>query len=643
MAEMTEGVSQPATGAQALILPDFLVQRREGLIVDLTRLGSGAELERIVERVYAAGFLLRGLDYPRLLRLLYDFDTASDGLLEVRLADEIAPFPEERRGLYRPVKVDEETAWYIFEPVEIEKVVDVPIHVVGDDGNQVVAGVEQKVVSERAHLDFDEFVADLWKKGIRFGIDEARVRELILSGRTEKIAVAQGRLPQESVDAGIEEQTEALHRDNKPKTLADGRIDLGQFANRFPQIAKGTILLMKTPRQLGRAGRRLDGKLVEARLPEDFDLADLAGEGTRVEQHGDREYIAATINGFLNLDAKTNKISVTEKIINREGVSSKTTGNLALQGKEYEEFGEVQEGRSVEGRNLTFHANVFGKVASAGGRILLEKNLVGGTALNRDGEIVIRGLASNAHVQLGRGIIRAARAENCVLIADRVEIEWACQCTILAEEIEIATAEGCAIAGKRVHVAVSSERSAEDNLISMLLPDLSGLTKAQEDEQRYIDECQGMIDQLKQGLKVMTSQPELQQYLITAGKLRRKELLLDATQQLDWQQLSARMGPAMKRINQAREDIQALEAEIGVVRERIAQLEVEKAKAGVGIDCTIDDVKGDTRVRTIVVALDSTPLPRLPEKELRSRLRNPVSGEKSLFVGDSGGFVWQNA
>lgn len=632
----------PSDGEGGLVLPGFMQLRADGVYVDLTRLSSGEELERIVERIYGQGLLMRGLDYARLQRLLYDFGDTFDGLLEIRLASEMVEFPEARRALYRMVKIVDGEAFYTFEPVELESTVDVPIYAINDDDEQVVIGIEQKTISERTELDFDEFVAALWGKGIRFGIDESKVREIIGSGRTERVVVARERLPSEGLDAGIEEQTEALHRDDAPRTLADGRIDLSRFTNRFPQIRQGTFLLMKTPRELGKQGRTLDGKVVEPRLPEDFELSSLAGEGTRIERHGDFDYIVASIDGFLNLDTRTNQLSITEKIINREGVSARTTGNLALEGNEYEEFGEVQEGRTVEGRSLTFHADVFGKVASAGGRVLLEKNLVGGMALNRTGEIIVHGLASSAHLQTASGLIRVKRAENCLLVGDRIEIEWACQCVILAEEVDVGTAEGCAIAGKRIYLGVARERGAEETLVSMLLPDLSGFERLQEDERRYIGECQAMIDQLKQGLRVLTSQPEMQQYLVTAGKLRRREITFSEQQQLDWQQTVARMGPTMKRVAQGREDIQALESEIAGVEERIVQLDRQKVEAGLGIECRLDSVQGEVLVRPLIVPLGSPALPRLQPRELRAKLRGRAPGEVALFASDRGSFVWQH-
>lgn len=624
---------------EELVLAGFIERRPDGVFVDTGKLPSAEDFQRIVERIFASGYYFSGLDYAAFQRLLYDFDPKR-AAFQLRLANEIREFPAPRRALYRGVKIVGGEANYIFEPVVLESTVDEPGDATGEDGEGRSSGAERKVASEKAALDVDEFVAGMWAKGVRFGIDIEAVRAAIREERCERLVVARERPPTAGHDAGIEEQTAELHRDNAPRQLANGRIDLGQFQNRFPQMKRGTPLLMKTPRLLGEAGWTVAGKRLEPPLPKDFDLASLAGEGTRIESHGGRDYIVAAMDGFLNLDTKTNRISITEKIINRDGVSARTTGNLALSGDEYEEFGEVQEGRVVEGKGLTFHADVFGKVVSSGGTIALEHNLVGGMALNRRGDIQVAGLASNAVVQTASGVLRLQRAENCVLIGDRVEVEWASRCTILAEEVEIAASEGCAIAGKRVHIGMGQARSGEETLVSMLLPDLSGLDQAQEKESSYIGECEELIANLKRGIEHLTSQPDVRSYFAIAGKLHRKEIILSPEQQGQWEQMRSRLGPVLKRIAQGREDMKSLEIEIAAVRGRIAELEAEKEKAGSGLACRIDSVLGEVAVRTLVIPLDAMPLPRLPHRELRQRLRAPDAGSRRLFAGSEGRFAW---
>lgn len=634
------GAAAPAAPADEPLLPDFIVPRADGVFVDTDILASPEVFAGAVDGIFAAGRYFSALDYPAFQRLLYDFERVRGrGLL--RLAGGIREFPAARRALYRAVKIIEGEAEYIFEPVLLETTVDEPLHAAGEDGEIRGAGSERRVVSEKASLDVDEFVADLWGKGVRFGIDVAAVRSAIAADRCERVVVARGQAPSPGQDAGIVEQADELHRDNTPRELPNGRVDLGQFKNRFPQMKKGMPLLMKTPTVPGEPGRTIDGQPIAPPLPKDFDLASLAGEGTCLESIGGKDYIVAAIDGFLNLDNQTNRISITEKIVNRDGVSARTTGNLALAGDEYEEFGEVQEGRTVEGKGLTFHADVFGKVVSSGGAIVLERNLVGGTAINRNGPISVAGLASNAMLQTGRGLIRLQRAENCVLIGDRVEVEAAYNCTVLADEVEIAAAEGSAIAGKRIHLGTAQAHSGEETLVSLLLPDLSGVEAEQEKDRAYIGQCEEMIAKLRQGIDQLAAEPELRGYLVLVGKLQRQEITLSAEQQVQYQQLRSRQGPALKRIGQARDEIKSLEAEIVAARVRIAAQDREKEKAGAGLECRIDSVQGEVVVRTLVRPRAATPLNRIPARELKQQLRAPDAGSSRLFADDSGEFAWR--
>ncbi len=639
---LSPSTSPPSAAEECeLILPGYIRRETGRVVVDPAQFPSKQEFERIIDRIFAAGFFLRGLDYPVFQSLLYGkhCPVSSAGIF---LAQEIAVFAPERQSLYHPLKITEDQAEYLFEPVALERPYEVPLFETGEDGQDIQVGVEQRMERIPTELDLDEFVAHCWKNGVRFGIDCKRVRELLQVKHPERAVIARSLPPTEGKDAGIAEQTKALHRSDAPSLLPDGRVDLSHYANRFPQIHKGTLLLMKTPRQLGEMGRRLDGQPIEPRLPNDFDIQTLAGEGTHIERYEEREYLVASISGFLDIDAQTNRISVMEKIINREGVSTRTTGDLILEGDQYEEYGEVQEGRNVEGKNLVFHADVFGRVSSTGGNILIDSNLSGGMALNRNGDIEVRGMVSNAVLRSAHGAIRAQRVENSVLVADYVEIESAVQCTILAEVIVLGTAAGCTIGGKRVSIGELRDHGPDDTMISMLMPDLKGFERLQAEERKYLAECEQVNTRLQQNLCTMTNEPEVQQYLVLAGKLQRKEITLSPQQKVKFQQLAAHLAPTLKRIKQTRDDYAAMQLEISGVHERIDKIEEQTRKASDGIGCHLDKVQGVVRVRPLVVLLDAPPLQRMSPRDLRVHLRNSVAGEKMLFSGNASRVSWQH-
>lgn len=604
-------------------LPACFEVREDGLYVDPAKVNP-ALFQKEIEQFFAAGHVFRGLDYPVFQKLLFELETLS-GQTDLKFAREVGEFPAERVAFYHNVKMLDGNAEYCFEPLQVDKEVD------------------GQPVTEKVELDIDEFVAHLWQKNIRFGIDINKVVAAIHSPAVERVLVACERAALPGKDAGVEEKNPDLHRSNAPRVLPDGRADLSQYSNRFPQVRQGSLLLLKTPPQDGVPGRTVDGRTILPDAPKNFDLAALAGEGTKVERQGDDEVLIATIDGFLGVDTQTNQLSVNEKIINREGVNARTTGNLVLQGDEYEEYGEVQEGRSVEGKHLTFHADVFGQVMSTGGRIVLEKNLAGGSALNRDGSIVVKGRASGALIQLGRGTVSVKRAENSVIIADRIEVEQAIGCTLLGEEVVVQHSEGSAIAGKRIEIKVAKARGGDETLVSMLLPDLSAFDTRQAEEEAYISQCETLMASLKEGLDVISALPEFQQYIATAAKLHRKELVLNAQQEAQWHHFKARIAPTLKKANQAREDMKALEGEIAVSRESIASTLQERTEAGLGFSCKVETVEGETRVRTYIRPLDAPMLTRLGPKELSAALHGPAPGEQRLFFGESGDFFWESA
>ena len=359
-----------------LIVPGFVSRRDDGVFVDLSQLRDNGDFGLFINRLFAEDARFSGLDYDVFLKLLYDADWLAAKKKaqtpELKIAAQIVRFAPERHALYRAVKLLEGGlhAEYLFEPASLEVAYEEPVYGEPDElGVAPIIEYASKTRQEPTTLDFDEFVADMWLKGVKFGIDEKGVRKVIASGETTRMQIAHYLEPTEGRDAEILEMSSHLHRDDSPKILANGKADLRIFKNRFPQMVKGERLIKKIPRELGKQGRKVSGEAIEPRKPDDLDLDALVSLGTNVEREADGEYVVATMDGFLIIDERTNKISVVEKIENKGGISARTTGDLLLAVDEFIEHGEVQEGRTVEGKHMTFMADVYGRVLSQGGNI----------------------------------------------------------------------------------------------------------------------------------------------------------------------------------------------------------------------------------------------------------------------------------
>lgn len=629
-------------------LPNYLRRQPDGIFVDLSIFPVGGGFEQLIDRLFGEGARFVGLDYALLAGLLYDYDAVLDAYgisAKVKLAEDVVDFSVKRKALYKALKVDAEYRYaeYFFEPVEIEVVSEEPVYgEPGADGVAPIVGSARKSELKPTRLDLDEFIADMWLKGVRFGIAVDAVAGVISRRETVRMNIAAQRDATEGSDAEIEEASPVLHRDNSPKILANGKADLRKFQNRFPQIELGARLLKKKPRVLGKPGHKVNGQIIEPEMPKDIDLQALAGAGTRVERQGAHEFIVASRDGFLSLDVDNNHISITEKIENKGGISVKTTGDLSLSGNEFIEHGEVQEGRSVEGKNMTFCADVYGNIVSQNGLILLEGNLSNGSAKSYGGDVTANGRAFNSVLEAWEGTVTVKYAESCLLLGASVVAERAVNCEIVAENIQIGSAEGCSIAGKNVQIKSSNSCRGKDTMVSMVVPDLSILDAQIGQVDKSIGDCQKIIEAKERGMELIKSDAEVAKYLSLATSIRQGSVKLNAAQQENWNKMTARFAKTHSAVEKlAAENQEQLKRMQALQQERGYLLEARE-KNGKGIRCDIAEVVGDTLVRTMGVYNGIPAFHKSKPSELKTKLREPGS-QGRVFADSEGSLSWRYA
>ncbi|MBI5900566.1 MAG: DUF342 domain-containing protein [Rhodocyclales bacterium] len=630
--------------AGEVLLPDFVRRDADGVFVQPDVPGRAVQMQRFVDRVFGSGSLFVGLDCDALAMLLYGAELApAERGKPVRIAAGIEAFDQERRELYKSPKPVDGGARveYLFAPVWLERSVEVPIFGDnGENGQPLLTGYEKQLRQTPTRLNLDEFVAAMWLCGVRSGIDVGAVRAAIDSAQGERVDIARRSDPQPGTDATVREQTLALHRDDSPAILPSGKIDLGQFKNHFPQVAEGTRLLQKMPRRLGLPGRDIDGAVLEPELPRDFELEDLAGPGTRVERNAKGEFLLAARDGFLNIDKSSQQISVTEKIVNREGVSQRTTGNLFLVGEHYEEHGEVQEHRSVEGHHMKFRADVFGGIVSHGGDLHLCANLAGGSVRNQNGSLRIDGRASRAVIDARGCEVQAAYVESSSIVAGKLKLGRAIACDIVAEEVEIDEAIACSIAARRIHILRAGSRREVDTLVSLCLPDFSALDKQRDEAKQAVAELQARLRERQAGLDALLALPELRNYLAAEQRIRAGGVALSPTQEAQWRQATQRVARPLQEIQFQRKQLEAAQAALAEREAQLAALDTQREQAGSVSACAVDQVVGSVAVQAISVPPELPVLAEVEPKKLRHVLRDPRLVKSRLFHGESGRYTW---
>jgi uncharacterized protein (DUF342 family) len=601
-------------------LPAAIVKRGDGIYFSSD--AAAVACLSAVSQVFMSSAYFAGLDYAVFSKMLYNVGPDLPENLRnkplLRFADSIEPFHAPRRALYKNVKIINGEAEYYFEPVFFE-VPDMP--------------------PQPARLNFDEFVADMWVKGIRFGIDAPAVRDVIGTGRLARIVVARRLNATPGKDASIAEVSQDIHRSNAPLQKADGKLDWQTFQNRFPQVKPNVKLLRKVPRTPGVRGYELSGLVLEPPVPKDIELTTVAGEGTVIENLRDGEFLVSAVEGFLSLDPGSKRLSIGPKIISREGVSARTTGNLQLTG-EYEEFGDVQEQRSVEGGNITIHGDVFGNIISRGGDIVLSKNLMGGTATNADGGIRVQGVASGAVLQTKRGEVALARAESCIITGTRVVIGEASNCEIIAEEVVIKVAEGCAIAARKIEIVHAGPRKQNEMLLYVLVPDTAKFDKKIAELQPKVQHAARDADMHKAEMDAITSQTEVRNYLTLATRVRKREVTLTPEQEPLFHKMAEAVGPLLRQVAKISLKLKAAQVQMEQAQEEVNQVQRQKSAVQRGSRCVVELLTGDVLLRTMSFVPGEPPPYDRPAKEVKAKVRTAVPGMTVLHSGHVSPINW---
>lgn len=601
-------------------LPSAIVKRADGVYFETG--ASAVSCLSAVSQIFLSSAYFANLDYAVFTKLLYNCgpDLPESVLNKplIRFASSIEPFYPQRRALYKSVKIINGEAEYYFEPVFFE-VPDMP--------------------SQPARLNFDEFVSDMWVKGIRFGIDAPVVRDVIVTGRLARVIVARRLNATPGRDATIVEVSQDIHRSNAPREKSDGKLDLQAFQNRFPQVRPNVKLLRKVPRTAGVRGFELSGIVLEPPVSRDIELSSVAGEGTVIENLRDGEFLVSAVEGFLSVDPGTKRISIGPKIISREGVSARTTGNLLLTG-EYEEFGDVQEQRSVDGGNITIHGDVFGIINSRGGDIVLSRNLMGGTCTNVDGGIRVQGVASGAVLQTKRGEVTLARAESCIISGTRVVIGEASNCEIMAEEVIIKVAEGCAIAARKIEITSAGPRKQHEMLLYTLVPDTSKFDKKIAELQPRVQQAEREANLRKAEIDAITGQTEVRNYLTLATRVRKREVTLTPEQEPLFQKMAAAVGPSLKAVAKISLAMKAAQVQQEQAQEEVNQVQRQKTSVMRGSRCVMHMLTGDVLLRTMAFVPEGPAAHDRPAKEVKAKVRTTAAGMTTIFSGSAGPIEW---
>ena len=409
-----------------------------------------AQFQAYVQEVFSGGFYFSGLNYPNFSQLLYDPENLRKKTRLAVLAASLLPFTPEKEAFGKRFRIADDTASYEFGPVCLDP----------DTGTEAV-------------ITFDEWVAVAWKNDVRFGIIADAVRDKIKFNYRGVVVVARASVPVKGKDARLEYLLK-IDKDLTPAEDAKtGRMDLRHYKCTFPEISdmNRRKIIRKINAVPGTPGYRLNGKIIPPPDVADYDLKTLCGEGTAQVMEGETEYLIAQGLGYIVVDPRSNKISVTPEAQNHLIIGPET-GSLVIKSEEFLQFNDILSGYCVECRNINVKkGDVNGEIISSEGFIDVEGNVNSGRLTALNGDIQVKGFVTmNSRIECLKGEIRVSKAENSLLIGRRIFVQSAVNCLIVGEEINVGTVQSSKLAGLSVSIDLAQSSGTKGENTQVVIP-----------------------------------------------------------------------------------------------------------------------------------------------------------------------------
>lgn len=648
----------------SLVLPDFIIQKNDGVYIDISKFKGPRELQQSIDMLFWSGHILTDFDYESVSELLFGEKKLQDGLIKV--ASTIVKGDPKRQHLYRNpiISRDKKSVQYFFESVFVEEL-----------------NSDSILVEHPATLNIDEFIAYLWTQWIRHGIHTDIVKWAIQSSKKWLIIIAEETSPSLTHHPKLESVISFEIKQWPKNGNTNVRTDLLDYEQGYVRIDADKPIYKKNPWKIGDPGWTIFGEKIEAEPIQDFDLSVFAGNGVTLKKIDGVEYLYSLYNWFprieewlvsqgrqkiqqvvkIHIDSEkvfdsigmqTGRVQVDEGIVSENDILLDVSGALTIYAKKNVEA-------NIRAKDdIIIDGSIFGTACSS--VITRKRQYVGvnpkWSILSENGNIVVWWNINDGVLEARNGNINAIRVENSLVIGKTVTIEdMAYNSTIIAETVIIQTrAIGCRIIAKNIVIQQSEERWHHENVISVFLHDYSvRIEELHQSRQQLIDQVQAIESRIDHDIVLKFRSLEK----FDAGKRRSMtrilvEIMNDPSKKedskyswyiqiynslepllrtygLDWQKI--------KKLNQA---LNALTQEMNHINQKIEQEQSE-------LQLEIGSISARTLVRTLAYRWDLNLLSLTPE-QIMELSDCQIDGDMAkscildtIFDASSGGLNWK--
>jgi len=197
------------------------------------------------------------------------------------------------------------------------------------------------------------------------------------------------------------------------------------------------------------------------------------------------------------------------------------------------------------------------------------------------------------------------------------------------------------VVAKKIHIHTSDEHRGNENLVTLLIPDLSRFDQLISKLQNDIAEARSQIGDKTQQLDLLKSDSEFAKFLVLAERIKSGTIKITPDQAVNWRKLVEKHAQPFAQSAKLLPALEVLETTVKQAEDELKVAVHERIVATEGVSCVIDHIVGQTSVRTMCSVSGVAGLAAMQPAQIRETLLRMDAGKMRIFSENSGTINWQ--
>jgi uncharacterized protein len=278
-----------------------------------------------------------------------------------------------------------------------------------ENNMKAVVQIQPPPNEEVTEITYQQVLGELEKAGVKFGINEEVIKEVIGEKKWGELFVAAAGTPPSVGQNAFVEYNFLTNQSLKPQVLENGHIEYKEV-NLINNVSKDDVLIKKIPLTIGTSGTNVRGERIPGYPGRDITIN--AGSNTYKDPN-DNNIIRAATEGIIFCNTKNNTVEVQKLYVIQNSVDY-STGNVNVKSS-VEVKGDVKPGfKVITPFNVSIKGAIDQALITCDGNLTVKEGIVGdGKQIITVGGDLHSGYINNQIIKCKGSVYSASEIRNC--------------------------------------------------------------------------------------------------------------------------------------------------------------------------------------------------------------------------------------